>query len=102
MIVSSQALQDSTRSEYQLLHNAVADARECCIDGRDADLRHKAEQVQNVLTTLDRDDLCSRTADFEAADVQIAAVNADMQVLKNRDRQSGWRRGRCGEGGFCD
>lgn len=82
MIASSQALQNSARIEYQVLHNALSNARECCIDGKDADLRHKAEQVQDVLTALDRDDICSRTADFEAANVQIAAVNADMQVLK--------------------
>ena len=82
MITASQALQDLTRFEYQTLHDALSKARECCVDGKDADLRHKAEKVQDVLTALDQDDLRSRTADFEAAEVQLTAVNADMQVLK--------------------
>lgn len=82
MVSTAQALQDSTRLKYQVLHNALATARECCVDGKDADLRRQAEQVQDVLMALDQDDLRSRTAEFEVVGTQIAEVNAGMQVLK--------------------
>ena len=82
MVTPSQALQDSTRAEYQTLHDTLSKAREVCVDGRGSDLRHRADQVQAVLTALDRDDLRSRTAEFEAVGAQVATVNADLQVLK--------------------
>ena len=82
MSTQQQAIQDATRLQYQALHDTLSKARESCIDDQRANLRHKAEQVQAVLTALDQADLQSRTADFEAVAKQVAVVNADMQVLK--------------------
>lgn len=82
MPTASQSLQDATRTQYQMLHDLLKKARESCVDGSGADLRHKANQVQSILTALDQEDVRSRTADFEALGAHIAEASAGLQVLK--------------------
>lgn len=82
-----EALQD-TRQQYQTLHDSIEHAREVCTDpSKRSDLRHKAEAIQDILSSLDEENLLSRTADFKAVGKQIASVNSDMENLKSEISQ---------------
>ena len=73
----------TTRQEYQALHDSIEHAREVCTDPlKRPGLRHNAEEIQDVLSSLDQADLLSRTGAFEAVEKQITLVNADMEKLK--------------------
>jgi chromosome segregation ATPase len=83
MAATVQALQAATRDQYQILHNAISQAREVCTDdSRRDDLRQMAEEIQAVLTSLDEAELQSRTADFQALGNRVKAINSELQTLK--------------------
>jgi DNA polymerase II small subunit/DNA polymerase delta subunit B len=83
MAATMQSLQTATRDQYQFLHDAISRARESCVDPSQRDnLRHQADEIQLVLTSLDQADLQSRTAEFEALESKVQCINLEMQNLK--------------------
>jgi chromosome segregation ATPase len=83
MAATMQSLLAATRDQYQLLHDAISRARESCVDpSQRDDLRHQAEEIQLVLTSLDQVDLQSRTAEFAALENKVQSINSEMQNLK--------------------
>ncbi len=83
MAATNQALQAATRDQYQILHNAISQARETCADNSQRDdLRQMAEKIQAVLTSLDEAELQSRTAAFKALGNQVTAINSKLLNLK--------------------
>ena len=83
MAATMQSLQTATRNQYQVLHDSISRARESCVDPSQRDnLRHQADEIQLVLTSLDQADLQSRTAEFEVLESQVQCINSEMQNLK--------------------
>ncbi len=81
--ITTEDAQTHARDQYQELHDQISHARETCTDPTQRTLlRQRAEDVQDVLTALDRSALEAQTADFEAVGKQVAAVNVDLQALK--------------------
>ncbi len=80
------AQQAIARAKYQALHDQISATRET-LPGNDTAnrtlLRDRAEEAQEVLTTLDRNDLQANTPAFNAAATQIQQANNDMDDLKN-------------------
>jgi chromosome segregation ATPase len=76
--------QAAVREEYQTLHNALTEARERCTDlVKRTELRRRAEEVQAMLTALDRQDLQSRTAGVKELAAQIRGTNENLARLKD-------------------
>ncbi len=80
------AQQAIARAKYQALHDQISTTRETLPGDDTANrtlLRDRAEEAQDVLTTLDRNDLQSNTPAFTAAATQIQQTNADMAKLSD-------------------
>jgi hypothetical protein len=83
MAARAQSLQAEARDRYQTLHDAISHARESCMDPLERDdLRHKAEDIQAILTSLDVADLQSRTAEFEELGADVDSINSELLVLR--------------------
>jgi hypothetical protein len=81
--ITTDDAQAQARDQYQTLHDLITHAREVCNDSAQRTmLRQQAEDIQDILTALDRSDLQAQTAAFEAVAKQVSAVNVDLQVLK--------------------
>ncbi len=80
------AQQQIARAKYQALHDQISSTRENLPGDDTANrtlLRDRAEEAQDVLTTLDRNDLQANTPAFTAAATQIQQANADMEKLSD-------------------
>jgi peptidoglycan hydrolase CwlO-like protein len=71
------------RARYQAVHDALMEARLRCTDSaKRTELRHKADEVQEVLTAIDRQELQSRTGAFRDVAAQMENVNESLSKLK--------------------